>query len=243
MKSANLYSRKKEVISLLNVSKHYSDVRALDKVNLKIASGEKVALFGANGSGKSTILNVINNSASPDTGDIFVFGKKIRYNQIVHRFRMGYLNNPYSFMENYTVQDYLRLVGDIKNLVADEEFLGFMTDALSLDQFLNKRISGLSTGNKKKVALLVSMMGKPEVLLLDEPFANLDSTTVTSLELIISKYLSECSLLIASHHLDICLKLCDIFYQLHNGEIIRVFYRRDYESNDQLLEHIKRETV
>lgn len=163
------------------LSKKYGEADALKEVTFSLERGEVLGLFGLNGSGKSTLLDIVALAARPDTGHIFFDGTDVSYNTSSARRRIGYVPQEIALFEELTVRENLlcwsRLPGKKAKLRADET-----AERLNLLSFYNKKVSALSGGMKRRVNLAVALLGEPELLVLDEPFAGVDADNTDWIE-------------------------------------------------------------
>lgn len=171
----------KEFIRAEGLSKKYSEADALKDVSFSLEHGEVLGLFGRNGSGKSTLLDILALAARPDSGRIYMDGTEISYNLSAARRRIGYVPQEIALFEELTVRENLlcwsRLPGKSAKLRADET-----AERLNLTDFYKKKVSALSGGMKRRVNLAVALLGEPELLVLDEPFAGVDTDNTDWIE-------------------------------------------------------------
>jgi sulfate/thiosulfate transport system ATP-binding protein len=159
-----------------NVSKHFGDFHALDKINLEVKDGGLIALLGPSGSGKSTLLRVIAGLETADTGQIFINGNHAT-NLDVRRRNIGFVFQHYALFKHLTIRQNIGFGLDIRK-VPRTEIKARVEELLELVQLqgLGDRYpSQLSGGQRQRVALARSLAVKPDVLLLDEPFGALDA--------------------------------------------------------------------
>ena len=173
------------MIELINISFKYDNKEILKNINLKIEKGERVVLLGINGSGKSTLLKIIDGLLFVNSGKYLYKGveineRNLKNKDFVKRFRKEVallFQNPDSMLFNPTVYDEiafgLRQLGlpDVENKVK------YWADKLNIYKYLDTPPFNLSGGEKQKVCLASLLVLEPEVLLLDEPMANLDPYT------------------------------------------------------------------
>lgn len=195
-----------------NVSYSYPDgTLGISDTTIDIEKGERVALVGANGSGKSTMLLLFSGLVKPKTGSVEILGKSInKKNSKFFRQNVGILfQNPDDFLFNPTVRD--ELLYTPAQLEIDESEAIKMAERYAelfgIERFLDRPPFRLSGGEKKKVALACVLMMEPSILLLDEPTANIDGKTRRNIVEMVSS--TDSTLVIATHELDFIDRLSD----------------------------------
>ena len=213
------------MIVTTNLSKKYSEQVVLNIEHLDIPKGQSFGLVGNNGAGKTTYFSLILDLIKPTTGYVKNNNIMVNESEDWKPFTSAFIDE--SFLIGYlTPEEYFYFVGelrgqnkaDINALVAQfEDF--FHGEILKQKKYLRD----LSKGNQKKVGIVASLIGNPEVIILDEPFANLDPTTQIRLKGII-KNLAETkgvTVLISSHDLMHVTDVCERIVVLEKGEIIK----------------------
>lgn len=169
-------------ITLKNISKRYGKLTVLDGLNLSFADGALTALLGPSGCGKTTILNIISGVLHPDRGDVF-FGDRCVTDMHLSRRNIGYVFQNYALYPNMTAYENLKfpltnlpLPG--KNRAEKKEYydqqIMQIARLLRIEDALRRYPSELSGGQQQRIALGRAIIRKPDILLMDEPFANLD---------------------------------------------------------------------
>lgn len=212
------------MLSVKKLSKHYGEQQALQDVSFDIAPGERVALLGANGSGKTTTINSICRLLHWQQGDITFDGQDITqssaYLRHIGAVLGGCRNTNWRLTASQNAEYFARLHGvgkkqSIANIQTLEQQLG-------LAQYHKREVGKLSTGNKQKAALLSALAHQPKLLLLDEPTLGLDIQTVKELQNIIveqSQRLNQ-AFLITSHDMVFIEKICTRVIVLDQGKVI-----------------------
>jgi len=166
----------KNLISIHNLSKSFGKIKALDNISLEVKKGEVLAFIGPSGCGKTTLLNCISGITEADEGDILLNSKNITNTPIKNR-KIGVV------FQDYALFDHLDVFGNIsfplktkvnrrKNI---QELAEAMLELTNLQGYENRKISELSGGEKQRVALARALIFEPQILLLDEPMAAIDS--------------------------------------------------------------------
>jgi ABC-type multidrug transport system ATPase subunit len=160
------------MLTLNALTKSFRTRRVLDGVDLHIDAGERVALLGANGSGKTTTLRCIAGLATPDRGSIAIAGFDLATDSIRARGRMSYLPQKSVFPPTLTVRETLQIVARLRGLAADG--VEREIHACGLDALASAGVGHLSGGERQRLAMAVAFLPAVDVYLFDEPSANLD---------------------------------------------------------------------
>ena len=177
-----------EAVRLEKVCKSFNGKSVLKDFCLQVSFGKVFCLSGPNGSGKTTVLNIIAGRMKLDSGSVFVKGKP------------GYCHQEPRLFDDLTVRENLEVFSQLVN--AGKEEAERISGLAGLAEFDEKRVGELSTGMRKRVELAVSMLGSPQVLLLDEPTTGLDKESVGHVINVLKKLKGKKTLLIATHQLD-----------------------------------------
>ena len=227
------------MIQVNNLSKTYNNgVKVLNITNLEIPKGQSFGLVGNNGAGKTTFFSLLLDLIQPSTGYIMNNNIQVNKSEAWKPFTAAFIDE--SFLIGYlTAEEYFYFIGDLRGqnkadvdalLAKHEEF--FNGEILKSKKYLRD----LSKGNMKKVGIIAALIGNPEVVILDEPFANLDPTTVNRLKKII-KELSEnpeVTVLVSSHDLVHTVEVCNRIVALNKGEIVK-----DIETSPETLKELE----
>lgn len=211
-------------IELLNLSKTYSEQKALDQINLTISVGSIFGYIGPNGAGKSTTVNCITGLITPDSGVVSVLGKVITNNSILTKQRMGVL---FENMEDLFIylkgEEQLRFTGEIFGMSKDiiKQRMSELIEYFGLEDHKHKIIAEYSKGMRKKLALASILLHNPDVLILDEPFEGLDAFTVIRLKNLLRSLRDKGkTVFITSHILAYIEDTCDEVAIINRGKIV-----------------------
>ena len=230
-----------------NVTFRYNDVVALDDLTVNIEQNKRIAILGANGSGKSTFLRLLDGLYFPDKGIISAFGDELtedafQSDEFAHAFRRRVafvFQNPDVQLFNPTVFDEVAFAplqlkwakGEIISKV-DE-----MLETLEISHLKDRAPHRLSGGEKKRVALASVLILEPEVLLLDEPTAALDPKSQSGIvELLAGWSNADKTVVTATHDLDTIEDIADYCYIFQNGRIAGSGTPREVVADTALLE-------
>ena len=213
------------MIQVNQLSKTYNGTTVLNIANLEIPKGQSFGLVGNNGAGKTTFFSLLLDLIQPSTGTIINNEIQVNTSENWKPFTAAFLDE--SFLIGYlTAEEYFYFIGDIRGQnKADVNALLNKHEEFFNDEILRnkKYLRDLSKGNQKKVGIIATLIGNPEVIILDEPFANLDPTTVSRLKKII-KELAEnpaITVLVSSHDLQHTVEVCDRIVALNKGEVVK----------------------
>jgi len=213
------------MITTSNLSKKYSGNQVLHIENLEIPKGQSFGLVGNNGAGKTTYFSLLLDLIKPTTGHIVSNNIQVNKSEAWKPFTSAFIDE--SFLIGYlTPEEYFYFVGELRgqNKATVDVFVGQFEDFFH-GEILGKKkyLRDLSKGNQKKAGIVAALIGNPEVVILDEPFANLDPTTQIRLKSIV-KDLAETrgvTVLISSHDLMHVTDVCERIVVLEKGEVVK----------------------
>ncbi|MFD2917002.1 ABC transporter ATP-binding protein [Psychroserpens luteus] len=208
-----------------NLSKKYNGVSVLHIENLEIPKGQSFGLVGNNGAGKTTYFSLLLDLIQPTTGYIENNGVMVHESEDWKPFTSSFIDE--SFLIGYlTAEEYFYFIGELRGQnKADVDALVSQFEDFFHGEILGQKkyLRDLSKGNQKKAGIVAALIGNPEVIILDEPFANLDPTTQIRLKGII-KDLAEkqgVTVLVSSHDLLHVTDVCERIVVLEKGEVVK----------------------
>ncbi|NHM01245.1 ABC transporter ATP-binding protein [Flavobacterium difficile] len=226
------------MIQVNNLSKKYNTTTVLNINELEIPKGQSFGLVGNNGAGKTTFFSLLLDLIEPTTGQIINHNVQVNLGENWKKFTGAFLDE--SFLIGYlTAEEYFYFIGELRGQnKADVDALLKKHEEFFNNEILNtkKYLRDLSKGNMKKVGIIATLIGNPEVVILDEPFANLDPTTVNRLKKIV-KELAEnpnVTVLISSHDLLHTVEVCNRIVALNKGEIVK-----DIMTSEETLQELE----
>lgn len=206
-------------IEWLDVKKRFGRHHALAGVTLEVAASERVALVGENGSGKTTLLRIAATLCRPDAGQVRIAGLDARRDALQVRRRVGYMPQRIHLPAAVSVAEVLGFFARLNRLAADR--IEAVTAQLGLKDFVDKRCGALSGGMAQRVALAITLLPEPDVILLDEPTSGLDPRRATDLRhLLLSAAEAGCTLVMATHQLEDVAVLAERTVILEAGQIV-----------------------
>ncbi len=212
------------MIEARDLIKVYGDVTAVYIPHIKIEKGESFGLVGNNGAGKTTLFRLILDLIRPEGGFVMSGEHYVMQNDDWKKYTGSYLDEGF-LIDFLTPEEYFEFIGNVHGLT-DGDLADFYAE---FDEFFDGEILGkeklireLSKGNQKKIGIAAALMQKPEVLVLDEPFASLDPTTQIRLKNLLGKLRDdkEITMLISSHDLNHVTEVCERIVILEKGLIV-----------------------
>jgi ABC-2 type transport system ATP-binding protein len=220
------------MLELINVSKHFSSIPAVDNVSFSARPGEVTGYLGPNGSGKSTTMKMITGLIEMTSGHILFDGKPIQDDLIGYKRRMGYVpEEPYLY-NHLSGTEYLTMVSQLRNLPKRKsaECIEGLLRMFSLYEDRHASISGYSKGMRQKVLIAAALLHNPDLVLLDEPFSGLDVGSALVLRSLIQELATRGKvILFSSHELDTVERISTRVVILHRGKLVA----------DDSIEHLR----
>ncbi|WP_227738728.1 ABC transporter ATP-binding protein [Thermococcus eurythermalis] len=208
------------MIVLENVRKSIAGKEVLRGISLTVKPGEIHAYLGHNGAGKTTTFRLILGLLVPDSGRVEVLGVDPLKNPEI-RGRIGYLPEYDLLYPNLSVRDNLRRYALLKG-VYDERGLRELLEFFELEEYTDKKVSSLSSGTQRRVAMARAFLGSPEVLILDEPTRGLDPEWRLKFKRFLKEYArkNDASIVFSTHILSDVDEVCDTVTVIHEGRAL-----------------------
>ncbi|NOS93801.1 MAG: ABC transporter ATP-binding protein [Cyclobacteriaceae bacterium] len=209
------------LLEVKGVSKNLDDRIVLQSIHLKFEKHRKLVIAGETGSGKSTLLRMIAGLDQPTEGEIYFKGERIRGAEetlVPGHPQIAYLPQHFELQKFLRVEQVLNYANQLSAKQANELFA-----ICQIDHLLQRKTNELSGGEKQRIALCRLLIGKPQLLLLDEPFSNLDQILKSILKQVIEQIAErlKISMVLVSHDPDDTLPWGDAFIILRNGKIVQ----------------------
>jgi len=232
------------MISFNNLKKSYSRNVVLEINSLDIPTGQAFGLVGNNGAGKTTLFSLLLDLIKPTKGKVINNNIDVKESEDWKSFTSAFLDE--SFLISYLLpEEYFYFIGDLRGVSKREvdSFLNQFEDLFNGEILGGKKyIRDLSKGNQKKVGIIAALIGSPKIIILDEPFANLDPTTQIRLKKIIKKLAQEkeTTVLVSSHDLQDVTEVSERIVLLEKGKIVRDI-KTDSKTLKELEEYFTKE--
>lgn len=213
-----------KIISVNNISKSFDTVTALNDVTLSIEEGSFYGLLGENGAGKTTLINILTSQLQPTTGSVKVYDLDPSEQPVEVKKQLGVLpekETPLSFL---SPREFFHFVGDVRELSEQtvEEKITYFSEKFDIVDKLDELNKDLSRGQQQKVMFISTVIHEPELLIIDEPLANLDP----HMQNVLKNYLKEYNekgntVVLSSHYLEAAFELVDTIGIMHNGSLLK----------------------
>ena len=209
-----------EMISCKGVTKKFGNFTALNSVDLDIPKGKIFGLLGPNGAGKTTLIRIINQITLPDAGEVFFSGQPVKPSDIEH---IGYLPEERGLYKKMKVGEqaiYLaRLKGMTTQQATDELKKWFIK--FGIQGWWDKKVEELSKGMAQKIQFITTVMHKPQLLILDEPFSGFDPVNVNLVRKeILALKEAGTTIILSTHNMESVEELCDNIALINKSRLI-----------------------
>ncbi len=210
-------------IKIKNLSKAYSNVNALDKLNINIEKGNLFGILGPNGAGKTTLLKILSTLLAPDNGEIYINEIDLINQPREIRKLIGYVAQEIALDKILTGRELLDFQADLYHMKKSEKLvrIEFLIEKLEMIDFIDKKCGTYSGGMKRRIDLASGLLHIPKVLILDEPTVGLDIESRNIIwELLESLKRDGMTIILSSHYLDEIDKLADDVVIIDGGKVI-----------------------
>jgi ABC-2 type transport system ATP-binding protein len=225
-----------DIITCQNVVKKFNDFTALDNVSISVPKGKIFGLLGPNGAGKTTLIRIMNQITLPDSGEVLFNGAKLQRDDIAY---IGYLPEERGLYKKMKVGDQALYLARLKGLSKEEATreLKHWFIKFGIQAWWNKKVEELSKGMAQKVQFICTILHKPSLLILDEPFSGFDPVNV---QLVRNEILqmkeAGTSVILSTHNMESVEELCDNIALINKAKLIITGeldqIRRDHGKNE-----------
>lgn len=212
------------MIKISSVCKKYGKHTILNNINIDIKQGDCIGIIGANGSGKTTLLSIIAGFLKPDSGSISIDDKTLAFSSDALRGYISYVPQENPLMEELSVLDNLRLWYTGASLNMEEELDHGILNMLGINTFLNKRVSHLSGGMKKRLSIGIALADNPSLLIMDEPSAALDLECKKQIRSYMRTFTRNGGSILLVSHDEPELSICNKLFLLKNSSLTEINY-------------------
>lgn len=203
------------IVEIENVTKTFGRLTAVNGLTLNVPKRSIYGFIGPNGSGKTTTLRMIMNILYPDSGDIRIFGEKMKGSSTD---RIGYLPEERGMYKKMKVKDLLKFYGELKGGRKVNAEVDYWLKRLELADWGQKKIETLSKGMAQKIQFISTIVSGPELIILDEPFTGLDPVNTEVIKDAVLELKEKGSTVIFStHDMNVAEKMCDFIFMIFKG--------------------------
>lgn len=225
------------MLEVSQLSRCYGAYRAVDSVSFSITKGEIVGLLGHNGAGKTTIMKMLSGYLEPDTGTVKVDGRCLAQHTKKIQKQLGYLPESLPVYPEMLVADYLDYAADLKGLTgsAKREEIKRAIAATDVGAKLTAPIATLSRGFKQRVGVAQAILGRPKLLILDEPSNGLDPEQTQQMRALIRDIAQEATVILSTHIMQEVEALCSRVLMVRAGKLAVDAQLSDLQHSHRIL--------
>lgn len=212
------------LLELKNISKSYKKgKRALDDINAELSPGI-YGLLGANGAGKTTLMNIITDNISADEGQILYNGTDVRKMGKLWRSKLGYMPQQQGLYDDFTANRFMWYMAALKGLKKKDAQpqIEALLKTVDLQNDAHRKLGGFSGGMKQRILIAQALLGKPEILILDEPTAGLDPKERIRIRNRISEIANDKIVILVTHVVSDIECIADRVILMKNGKLIKM---------------------
>ena len=208
------------IVEIKNVSKNFGEKVALDNVTLEIPEGKIFGLLGPNGAGKSTLIRIINRITIASAGEVFFQGHPITEEDVS---RIGYLPEERGLYRKMKVGDQALYLAQLKGMSAREAAIELKKwfVRFEIQDWWNKKVEELSKGMAQKVQFITTVVHRPSLMILDEPFSGFDPVNVDLIRKEILRLRDEgATIILSTHNMESVEELCSDIALINQGRLV-----------------------
>ena len=210
------------MIEVRNLTKKYGDHFAIQDISFSLEKGKIYGLLGPNGAGKSTTMNIMTGYIAATSGEVIIEGHDIFKEAEEAKKHIGYLPEIPPLYMDMTVWEYLFTVADLKGVPKSERksMIGDVMEKVMLTNMKDRLIKNLSKGYKQRVGIAQTLIGNPDIIILDEPTVGLDPKQIIEIRTLIKRLGEDHTVLISSHILSEIGAVCDHVVIINKGYLV-----------------------
>ena len=210
------------MIEVRNLTKKYGDHFAIQDISFSLEKGKIYGLLGPNGAGKSTTMNIMTGYIAATSGEVIIEGHDIFKEAEEAKKHIGYLPEIPPLYMDMTVWEYLFTVVDLKGVPKSERksMIGDVMEKVMITNMKDRLIKNLSKGYKQRVGIAQTLIGNPDIIILDEPTVGLDPKQIIEIRTLIKQLGEDHTVLISSHILSEIGAVCDHVVIINKGHLV-----------------------
>lgn len=208
------------IIEISEVSKSFGAIQAVDNVTFSVEKGEIFGLLGPNGAGKTTTIRLMLDIFKPDSGKISILGGSMDETK---KDRIGYMPEERGLYQDIALENVLVYLAQLKSIPAAEARLraGKYLEQFDLGAFRKKKVKELSKGMQQKAQIIATLLHRPELIIIDEPFSGLDPVNTQMVkDLLLDLHNEGSTILMSTHQMHQVEELCDRILLVDKGQVV-----------------------
>ena len=213
-----------QAIQIIDITKHYKNINAVDKLNLEIHQGELFSLLGVNGAGKTTTIKMLTGLTKPTSGDALVGGYSITNQSKQIKQFIGVSPQETAIAPNLTVEENLKFISSIYGFTKEKtkSRIKELSNQLSLETILKRKAGKLSGGWQRRVSIAMALISEPKILFLDEPTLGLDVIARHELWKVIHSLKGKVTIVLTTHYMEEAEALSDRIGIMKSGKLLAI---------------------
>lgn len=228
------------MLKIENIVKQYANHRALDNVSLSVEKGAIFGLLGPNGAGKTSLIRIINQITAPDEGTVYINGEKLNSSHIS---KIGYLPEERGLYKKMEIGEQMIYLAQLKGIPKQEAIqrCKYWFEKMEMETWWKKKLEDLSKGMQQKVQFVATVIHKPELIILDEPFTGFDPINAEIIkDEILELNKQGATIIFSTHRMESVEQLCDSIALINkskkvlDGKLKAI--RNSYRSNTYTIE-------
>lgn len=211
------------MLEVLNISKAFKGIKAVENLHFNLSSGEFFALLGPNGAGKTTTINMISTLLKPDAGSILLDGKDVYSNKRASKLKMGVVPQEIALYDELSAYQNLRFWGNLYGLSRSQlnKRIHYLLDWVGLSDRKNDLIRTYSGGMKRRINIAAALIHSPDLIIMDEPTVGIDPHSRTRIyELLDSLHVEGKTILYTTHYMEEAEKMSNRIGIIDHGQLI-----------------------
>jgi ABC-2 type transport system ATP-binding protein len=209
------------MIKLINLTKLYGKLTAVDSINLEVAQGEVFGFLGPNGAGKTTTIKMMTGLLQPTSGSAFIGGYDVQQEPLKAKFITGFIPDRPFLYEKLTATEFMHFVSKLYDMENAKKRISGLLDLFGLKEWADELVENFSHGMKQRLVMASALLHKPQVLVVDEPMVGLDPRGARLVKDIFKDLASRgVTVFMSTHTLEIVEQMCTRVAIINKGEII-----------------------
>ena len=227
------------ILTTINVDKQYGDTKVLHQISIDVPRGSIYGLLGPNGAGKTSLIRIINQITAPDSGEVQFMGRRLQRDDIAH---IGYLPEERGLYRKMKVGEQALYLARLKGLgyVDAHRQINIWFEKFGIQSWWNRKVEELSKGMQQKIQFIITVLHRPTLLILDEPFSGFDPINADMLKNEILQLREQgATIVLSTHNMASVEEMCDHISLINKsrcilqGEVNRI--RHEYKSGEYEL--------